>query len=759
MGLRQIHIASPFVAFGMAFCLASEAAAQLDEIVVTARKREEGLQQVPVAVTAFTGAEINRRGIDGLEDLSTAVAGLFIDDQAAGQSGLISLRGVASSALNQTIDQAVSINVDGMTVSNGNVLRVGQYDLEQVEVLKGPQALFFGKNSPGGIISLRTNGPTDEFFVQGRGGYEINAKEKFGEFIVSGPVTDDFGYRAVFYVTDQEGPFENVATGDDNAEASREYFGRLTFEYDPSDAFNANVKVAYSDVDSDATVGAQRVNCSRTTGGITSLEEPLDDCEPNETFVSAPAVASAFAGLDESFRDGQYFWEQTTFISTLEMNIKPSDKFNVTAITGYYETDQNYFQEFVRAVPAAPAGGLLVPANSVTASNSPTYRTISQELRFATELDGPVNFVGGLYYEDNFASDRPCPVFFGLLLCTAYNVNGVAYSSFGQVIGDITDTLEVTAGVRYTREKKEIDAFAFSPVFGPVPFIPNERSFDNLSPEVTLAWRPDDDLTIYGAYKEGYKSGSFNTATGGSGAQNFDEELVDGGEIGVKSTWFDNTLRVNATAYRYNYSGLQVSSFDATINAITTSNAGAARIQGVELETLWTPDQIDGLTLNGAVNYNRARYTDFRQAPCYLGQTPATGCIGGNFQDLTGQQIVQAPEWTATFGASLDRSIGNGDLRYRLSADAAYSSEYFTQLSSGPPNLWDDGYFVVNASGAIYSDNDGWELSVIGRNLNNDIYPTITNNSTLGREITSATNRPRAIILQLTVRPTDLFAN
>ncbi len=741
------------IALGVSTLIAVDAFAQIDEIVVTARKRDEGLQQVPVTVTALSDEEIERRGIDGLEDLSTAVVGLFIDDQAAGQSGLISLRGVGSSALNQTLDQAVSINVDGMAVSNGNVLRVGQYDLEQVEVLKGPQALFFGKNSPGGIISLKTKQPTDEFFVQGRGGYEFNAKEKFGEIIVSGPLSDSFGYRGVFFITDQEGPFENVATGDDNAEASRELFGRLTLQFDPSEAFNANLKVSYSDVDSDATVAAQRINCDVTTGGPGSLEEPLDDCEPNETFVSGPPVASSFEGIDPSFRDGEFFWEQSTFLSTLGLDFNPIEKLNITSITGYYQTDQEYFQEFVRTA------GPHIPANSVTASNQPSYRSVSQEIRFATGFDGPLNFVGGVYFEDNFAVDRPCPVFFGTFICSGYNVNGVAYSTFGQLIADVSDTVEIAGGLRYTKEKKEVDAFAFGPVVGPIPFTPDERTFDNVSPEFTITWRPTSDLTLYGAYKEGFKSGSFNTATGGSGDQNFDQELAEGGEIGLKSTWFDRTVRANATVYRYNYSGLQVSSFDPTINAISTSNAGAARVQGIELETLWTPPQVEGLTFNAALNYNRARYTDFRQAPCYLGQTPATGCVGGNFQDLTGEQIVQAPDWTANFGVSLDRSMPNTDLRFRVSTDAAYSSEYFTQLSAGPPNLWEDGYFMVNAGGALYDDTNGWELAVIGRNLNNEIFPTVSNNSTLGTEITSATNRPRAIILQLTVRPTDMFSN
>ncbi len=740
-----------FMGLFSAIAMPVPAIAEIEEIVVTARKQDEGLQQVPVTVTALTADEIDQKGIDGLESLSTAVAGLFIDENSAGQTGLISIRGIGSSALNQTIEQAVSVNLDGMAISNGNVLRLGQIDLERAEVLKGPQALFFGKNSPGGVISLKTADPTEEFFFQVRTGYEWNAEQAFGEAVVSGPLNDKVGYRAVLHYSDEEGPFENVVTGDDNAFGSEELFARLSLHFNPTEDLRATFKYAYSDIDADAAAGAQRFNCRVTTGASFSAEEPLDDCRPNDKFVSGSHVASAFAGIDPSFRDGSPYFEHRITLATLNIEYDFSDSWSLTSLTGRYKSEQKYFQEFSRTA------GPHVPTNSVTASNTPKYEATSQEFRLVSSLDGRLNFVLGAYVDDTYNTDRPCPVFFGLFICGDYEVDGKAYSAFAQVIAELADTVEITAGARYTDEEKSISADSLGPFVGPLPFTPDELDFDNVSPEVTIAWRPNSDLTVFAAYKEGFKSGGFNTAVGSFGAQNFEEELVDGVEIGIKSFWQDRTLRLNATAYRYDYDGLQVSSFNEVLNSISTSNAGEAKVQGIELEMLWVPGQVEGFSFSAALNRNEAEYTKFRQAPCYLGQTPATGCIGGAFQDLTGKEIIQAPDLTANVGIQLERGLGIGGLMFRATLDAVYSSDYFTQLSAGPPNHWDDGYHLWNASLAVFDDERGWEVALIGRNLSNEIYPVISNNSTFGQEITGSTNQPRSVMLRFTVKPGEFL--
>ncbi len=727
--------------------------AQLDEIVITARKREESLKDVPVAVTAFTRTQLEANGVNSLEDIGQLTPQLLIGNSALQSNGSIALRGVSTGADNASSDQAVSINVDGVQVSKSNILRLAQQDLAQVEILKGPQALFFGKNSPGGIIVLKTEDPTDEFFVQGRIGYEFDAEEIFGRAIVSGPITDTLGGRFVFFGSGMDGFFTNNTPGvsDTTVPDQREIGGRVTLDFEPSDRFDANLKIALSDMEATGPAASafQRVNCQAITGLTFSVVDG-QECIADDRVNSGDPGAAA-AGLDPNFRDGIPYFELDSQFVAFNWNYNLTDALTLTGITGFYQFHQELFDNF--AVSIAP---ILFAGSAIDS------RQVSQEIRLTSDFDGRINFMIGGNYEDTRYKERvPVNFFLGTGVPT-YRVDGEAFSIFGQVQIDITEQLELSAGARYTHETKD----ASGDVSGvlPIPFAPNSIDFDNTSPEVTLSWKPTEDLLLYGGYREGFKSGGFNTTgtifaevLGGLTDVSFAEETVSGGEIGAKATFLEGTLDVNLAAYRFTYEDLQLTTFvpGAALSQIV-ANAGKARVQGVELDLIYQAPFVDGLTLNGAVAYNRARYREFT-TPCFPTQTLAQGCVAG-FQNLAGEPLVNAPNWSANIGFNYEGSL-HDDWSIGLSTNANFTDSYQTILSANPAGL-QESFWLVNSSVRFFNPEKGVELSFIGRNLSEEYIVQSTIQDALGSpEVFGGVSRGRELILQLTFSPTDFFRN
>jgi outer membrane receptor protein involved in Fe transport len=280
----------------------------------------------------------------------------------------------------------------------------------------------------------------------------------------------------------------------------------------------------------------------------------------------------------------------------------------------------------------------------------------------------------------------------------------------------------------------------------------SEFKDDDISPEVTLTWTPIPEVTVYGAYKTGYKSGGFSTNTVITAAANsdsvrFDAESSEGFEIGLKSTLLDGRMRLNLTGYRYSFSNLQVSAFDSATTSFQIRNAASARTTGLELETNF--QVTDGLMLRGQAGYNRARYSEFPGAPCYRGQSVADGCVGG-VQDLTGRPLVFAPDWSGSVGFSYDVPVFNG-WSLGLSSDLVFSSGYYTALANDD-RARQESFQKINASIRLYSDDDRWDFAIIGRNLANEriLGGTADKPGGLSGDIFGNSLRAREITFQVT---------
>jgi iron complex outermembrane recepter protein len=721
----------------------------LEDIVVTARKRTESLQNVPVAVTAYSPAQIQRYDISSIDRVAAATPNLTVGRATIGSGAQISLRGIGSPASALGIEQSVSVIVDGVYYGNGRVLNEGFFDLASIEVLKGPQALFYGKNATAGVISINTALPTSHFEGSTKVGYEFNAKQPYIEQILSGPLTDTLGYRLALRGSDMFGGYsENLATpvtytttdlatgklqthtapaGDHWGPQEKEFVGRLTLQWKPGEHVTDTLKVSGNlDHVNDPAWNNLIYSCA---SGFSTVQ-PGVPCKRDWKFYHNALPADIAATFPYAPKDGHLYNKYKSFQVTNNLEYK-TDALTLTSTTNFqiqqnqWLSDSDYQQR---------VGQIFVGSHE-------RWRAFSEEARMLTSLDFPVNVMIGLFYQrtnlyanqvdlvSNLQNSAAAPYNQYLSYSKISTTAGETMSPYAQAIWKPLQGVEIDAGARYTYETK--NNFFIHPYVQPgqpyrtIP-INLDQAFHNVAPEVTASYKPNAHINIYGGYKTGYKSGGFSnessyTTSSAASDLAFAPEKVRGFEGGVKATLLDNQLRLGLALFTYKYTNLQVDFFEATTFRYVTTNAGSARTKGIELTGEYAPRAVPGLTLHGAVNFDKAYYIDF-VAPCVTGQTPAQGCntaspFGGLVgQDLAGKPTANAPRWTAALGGSYEAAAGHG-LRFGLTVDGRYSDSYNGSPFHDPIAI-QPKYINLDASLYLKSDH-GWDVSLIGKNLTN----------------------------------------
>lgn len=727
------------------------------DIIVTARRRAETAQESPVAITVLNDALLDRYGVRGVASIQSLTPGLVTGESSGAMGGTISLRGVGSGDSMAFIDQAVSSNVDGVPISSAQILRAAQMDLKQIEVLRGPQALFFGKNSPGGIISLVTADPGDRTEAMVRAGYEFKAREKYVEAMYSAPLSDTVGLRLAGRYSEMKGYIRVISppvAGTTPMDIKRfpkqdEIFARATLAWNPSDRVSVKLKATITDTD---MIGGSSNYSDIVACPYGVPQRPSEDAsnclnDGKILLTQIPAAAMALNPLLTN-PNGNRNNSQELITGTIEW--QASDALTLTSVSGYYGIREKLTSN----------GGYGPISNNAFAVrfNNKQY---SQELRLASDYEGPLNFLVGGFYEDRKLYTLTAilvPQFLLRLPNESTNQRQKSYSAFGQLLFDPTDEVQVTLGGRYSHETKDLKDYTVTPVVGgvygtPVDVTQNplygstKLKFDNFSPEATVTWKPDPDLMVFASYKRGYKSGGFDAGYTNAGilanparSQRFNPEKVEGVEAGIKSQFAGRQITMNLTGYWYDYKGLQVSVFDTIARAFRLQNAAKARVRGLELETRFRPDAVPGLSLHATLAYNDARFREYL-ADCYQGQTKALGCnalfnpatnqitppagsdlVNGVFgsytaQDLSGRQLRKAPKFAATVGGYYEAAVSSG-LMLGLSTDLSYSGRYVHGTNYQP--LAVQGAFAkIDATLRLFSEDKRWELAAIGRNLTN----------------------------------------
>ena len=507
--IRGALIAS--TAFGLPLAFSTAAHAQdgerrsnvIEEVTVTARRTEETLQEVPVTVTAIGGDTIDKYLIDQVADVQSRVPALTIQVGGSGAGASINLRGIGSSAISSAFDSAVAFDIDGVQVSTARILQAAFFDAAQIDVLKGPQTLFFGKSATAGVFSLRSADPTPEWEFGIDGGYEFEEEGSTISGYASGPLTETLGFRAAAYYNDID-EFQEISPlsfAQNENRGQENFVGRLTLDWEPTATFNANLKFNYIRNENDGANQFRDIDCGPNgvadpvIFGFGNASIPSEaDCDTGDSvFVQPDSDPITLGGLApptnrgaSRFADnnGLAFGLTEIFFTRLKFDVDLTETLTLTSTTGYLDfesLDRDAFS-FVGVGPATPLNPAAPLAPGLAAVNGEGVglglgsnladnqtRQFTQELRLHSNFNGPLNFQVAAFFETREIEFNTAEQAFNVPLAFGaatgggigfdyqreHFTNTDAFSLFGSVSYDLTERLTLTAGVRYTDEDKD----------------------------------------------------------------------------------------------------------------------------------------------------------------------------------------------------------------------------------------------------------------------------------------------------------------
>ena len=726
----------------------------LEEIVVTARRQDETLQDVPVTINSIGGDQLNNFQLDQPAEIAERIPNFNIQTGGSGSGGTLNLRGVGSSAISAAFDSAVALDIDGVVVSRMRMVQSAFMDLQQVDVLKGPQSLFFGKSASAGVVSFKSADPGDEFEAKIGAGYDFEMDGTFVDAVVSGPLSDTVGARLAVRYSENDELWELDAPGRPSHLTEEDFNARLTLTWDPRDDLSFNFKHTMTTHESNDAIGLTDILCSvpgdPQPSNFAILSRPSGyDCDSDDG-------RTQLAGHNDIFNDNvsgrielEPFEELDTTLTRLQADWDINDSMTLTSVTSYFELEEE----------GAAAYGYDI--NGIGANITVnTTEAFAQEFRLAADINDSISFIGGIFYQDReLVFDTGQEAVGGaniaavLGLPTANPTNGFTddwtkvhttdsetLSVFGSVTLQATDRLEITAGLRWSDEERtnQIDVESVHYIFAAIGFAtvaPGFNSGDikfddtNVSPEISALYALNDNVNLFAAYKTGYKAGGIDNsalpsaslataaAAGDFGDLIYDTEEGAGFEVGMKGRFLDGAMRLNVTAFRYVYEDLQVQSFNASTIQFSTTNAGELVSQGLEADFTWLPN-VEGLSVYGSVSFLDAAFSD-----SFIPEPPAgiTDPAVIAQYDLDGRATSGAADFGFNVGFDYSRPLADTGLEWGFGFNTSYTDEYETQ-NEDPVGFVQDSFWLLNARLYVGSNDGRWNVSIMGRNLADELY-------------------------------------
>jgi iron complex outermembrane receptor protein len=742
----------------------------LEVIEVTAQKRSQGLQEVPISISAISGDFLKNTNMNSLTDMSSSVPNLTITQ--SGITNQIGIRGISSGG-NKGFEQSVAMYVDEVYYGRDQLIQLPLVDLERVEVLRGPQPILFGKNAIAGAISLTSARPTEEFEASISTLYEFEQEEFKTVGVISGALSEHVKGRFVASYREMDGWIENVTL--DRLEPSVEQLylrGMLEWDYDN---LNILLKAETSTFD---TLGRAIENHSPIGSYSTIFSGPLY-VETNEDY--------------KSQSNGQASDNQVDNIMVkLEYNV---NDYTLTSTSSYlqYDTDELIDVDYT---------GLNLFNGSTQGEQ---FKQWSQELRIASPTDGDIDYIAGIYLQDNelitydnvlfgstFAANPAYVPIVNGSWDRDYSQDSQVFSAFAQINWRITDKLSMTAGARYSNEEKEAHRvlnllgantsgipanalFPGSPAFGPqagfnilmgaikiyAHDLEGKRKESQLDPLLNLQYKVNKDTMFYTSYTQGSKGGGFDIRSNSypenpvnPGSFEFEDEQATSYEFGGKFGF--GYMEINAAAFYTRYEDLQITQFDGVVG-FNVQNAAEAETKGIELDGRWLLSE--SLVLSGSLAYLDFEYLDFDIAQCapnlVLPNQVLSSTVPG-LCNLSGERAIYTPELTGNLRLQYQQDVGDwAYLTYGVSME--YSDEYNAGVTLDP-NTVQDSYTRWGLRVSLSDYYDKWKVALIANNITDERVMTLSNSLPFSTTLTGGTgvayygiyDRPRNIALELT---------
>jgi iron complex outermembrane receptor protein len=672
-------------------------AATLDEVIVTAQRREQSLQDVPIAITAFNAETLERTAATGIQDIAAKAPGVTLTQFNIGEPQLY-IRGVGSSSDSAASDPSIGVSIDEVSIGRSGASALAFLDIERVEVLRGPQGTLYGRNASGGALNIYTRKPV--FQNTGSLTARIGSFDEYGlEGVVNRQLDDETAIRFAARYNTNDGYAENVPTGQ-GLEGGTSWGARVSVLKEAGD-WSLLLSGDYSKDDMD---GHARI--------------------PVTTSATAPAFVTLIntlrTGLDrrQSFSSPDNYQDRTNFGVTARVE-HSGQAFDFVSLTSFRDNDYSWRDNL---------GGLPFPAFPLEVDDraSEKARQFSQEFRLASKPGSDINWVAGAYVfqEDILRSERfivntalpIAPPSFGGDTTFIQDATNRSFAVFGQANIPFADIWELTLGARWTHDKREIHQIAIDNEGGanPPPGIPlgpggapynvtGDESFSEPSWKIALAVEPVDNVRLYASYDRGYKAGAF-PSTAQSGAQALTplaSELLDNYEIGVKSTLMGR-LRFNAAAFKLEYTDLQV--YELLGLALVTSNA-QAEVDGFEIETALAIT--NNLTIGGSYTSLDAKFT-------------SNAASGALVLPYNGNTLPRSPDSQYTLYIDSEWDVAGGVLAAR--ADYQWTDAFYFDPSNNPEVLSPEHELV--SAFLSWESPSGLKISAYGKNLTDTEYQT-----------------------------------
>ncbi|MGE4323413.1 MAG: TonB-dependent receptor [Sphingobium sp.] len=743
--LRTVSFVALAGASGQAFAQneAAGASAVTDEIVVTAQHRAQSLQDTPLAISALTGDALRSTGATDISSLGNALANVSIN--VANGVPRITIRGIGSVVSQSNGESQVAFHVDGVYIGRPVATTDGMFDIERMEVVRGPQGTLYGRNATGGAINLITADPTDTLSGYAEGTVGNYSLFRF-EGAISGPITDTLSARLAVQTVDRGGYGHDGAGRDLDDQKSRAVRAKL--KYEPSPDFKMVLSAEYFHQDDFSSAlhyagpGDPDPNFPGDMGATFNRAFPLGGTVAKNLY-------------RDTNGDTPSTYKKDNWALTGAVDVRLSDDATLTSIMSYREVDFHSQFDF--------------DGTRVTLAWDPQFtksKQFSHELRVGGSA-GDLTYVVGAYYyfDDMFFQNRVVrdrrnfdPSLSEQLIKSFYQYGGVktnAYAAFAQFSYELSEQFGIDVGGRYSSETKDRYSEAvvnIQPASFPYPtpeFLPNgdpnpahailtdpnqfydpnlhvldprnlpgpmavfpreEKTFNKFTPKVTVRFKPNDDIMAYATYSVGFRSGGY---VSGSGSPAYLPEILKNYEAGLKLDLFDRRVQANFAGFYYDYSNLQVTRINPAGGANLVDNAGSAELYGVEFN--FDARATDDLKIDGQLGWLHARYKKYSSVDS---NRPSLGVI-----DLRGNQIALAPEWTASGGIQYTWHPSFGDVTLR--GEAKYTSKvYFTPFNT--ERYSEDGFVFFDAYLNVTGHNGLYGGLYMKNIANKDVWASLT---------------------------------